>query len=52
MTGYVSGAEAFIYASYGVSAVLLLVLTGWTWSKLARAKKRLSMLEALREKKK
>ena len=46
MTGYVSGGAIFIYASYGLSAVVLGGLVIWTWVKLQGAKKKLAMLEA------
>ena len=46
MTGVVTDAEFFIYASYGLAGLVLFGLAIWTWARLDRAKKRLNMLKA------
>jgi hypothetical protein len=46
MTGYVTGAEAFVMASYVVSGITLICLAGWTRARLQSARRKLKMLEA------
>lgn len=50
MTGYVTGAEGFVWASYAVSGITLLCLVGWTWMKLRSASRKLKMLDAATKK--
>ena len=44
MTGVVTGAEIFVYLSYVLSGMTLLLLSGYALFKLSSSKKRLDMI--------
>lgn len=49
MSGFVTGSEPFIIASYVLSGLVIAALSIWACVKLVSARKKLSMLEDVKE---